>query len=340
MADQSARRNQLRLLARVSATHSWPTLIIYLVLVVMLVILALVSPTFPSVFSVTSLLASALPLLFAALAQTMVILVRGIDLSIGPAMSLVMVFAASMMQDSAGSIILIILLCMAVGLGIGALNGSLVAVARLQPIIVTLATSSILAGVALYIMPQPGGHIPSVMNSLASGDLSFIPIPVIILLAVLLLVWFPLRRSRIGQSWYAVGGNEAGAFYSGINVGLAKFSAFLIGGFFASLGGLFLAFQTLTGDPMIGNPFTLNSIAATVIGGTSLAGGRGGALGALGGVLVLTTVVDILFFFQVSAYYQYVFSGAIVIVALAIVTLSEYVRSHRLRSSRAAGAEV
>jgi ribose transport system permease protein len=299
----------------------------------MLVALRLISPTFPSVFTVTSLVSTALPLAFAAIAQTIVILVKGIDLSIGPAMSLVMVVAASTMADSPWGIASSILLCLLIGLGAGALNGIMVSAVRLQPIIVTLASASIFSGLALYIMPQPGGSIPASLNALAAGDFGFLPVSAVILAAALLFIWFPLRRSRLGQSWYAVGGNEAGAYYSGVNVALAKFGAFLAAGFFASLGGLFLAFQTLTGDPTIGAPFTLNSIAATVVGGTALAGGRGGALGAVGGVFVLTAMVDILFFLQVSAYYQYVFSGAIVIVALAIVSLTELLRSRRLRAA-------
>jgi len=328
---RTRRGSRPRILDTISTTHSWPTVIIYVVLVVMLFILSAISPTFPSVFSVTSLLSTAVPLAFAALAQTIVILVKGIDLSVGPAMSLVMVVAASLMKHSPASIVLTIVLCILIGLGIGMFNGVMVVAARLQPIIVTLASSSILAGLALYIMPQPGGYIPSGLNVLSAGDVGFLPVSAIILIASLLFLWFPLRRSHVGQSWYAVGGNEAGAYFSGVNVNRAKFTAFLAAGLFAALGGLMLAFQTLTGDPMIGAPFTLNSIAATVIGGTMLAGGRGGALGAVGGVLVLTVVVDILFFFHVSAYYQYVFSGAIVILALAIVALSELIRSRRLR---------
>jgi ribose transport system permease protein len=325
------KNTRYNLVETISLSHSWPVIIIYGVLIVMLFILSTINPTFPSVFSVTNLLSTALPLIFAALAQTSVVLVKGIDLSIGPAMSLIMVIAAKIMKDSPVSIGLTICICILIGLLIGLLNGLMVVVARLQPIIVTLASSSILAGLALYIMPQPGGYIPAIMNTIATGALVFFPVPLIILIGVLLLIWLPLHSSRIGQSWFAIGGNEAGAYYSGINTAKAKLSAFLVAGLFASLGGLTLAFQTLTGDPMIGDPFTLNSIAAVVLGGTSLAGGRGGAIGTIGGVLVLTIAVDILFFFQVSAYYQYVFSGAIVIFALALVAFSEFIRSKHFK---------
>ncbi len=315
----------------VSLSHSWSVVIIYLVFLVLVLLLGATSPFFSSPTAFTNLIGSALPLAFAAIAQTIVVLVKGIDLSVGPAMSVVMVIAASLAKDTVPGTAGVYLLCLAIGLAIGAANGFFVVVTRLQSIIVTLATSSVLGGLALYIMPEPGGHIPSGVGAVVNGSVGVVPVPLIILLGSVLVFWLPFRRSWIGQSWYAVGGNETGAFYSGINVKLAKFSAFLLGGFFSALGGLTLASQTLTGDPMIGAPYTLNSIAAVVLGGTSLAGGRGGAVGTIGGVLVLTVLVDLLFFLNVSAYYQYVFNGAIVILALVAVALSDFFRSRRHR---------
>jgi ribose transport system permease protein len=302
----------------------------------MLIVLGLVSPAFPSVALFSNLVGSALPLAFAALAQTLVVLVKGIDLSVGPVVSLVMVVAASLMRDSGWSVAGVIVLCILIGMAAGAINGALVVFARLQSIIVTLATSLIFSGIALYVMPQPGGYIPEALSSFVTGTIGVFPVSAVILALSLLLLWLPARKSRIGQGWYAVGGNETGAYYSGVNVSLAKMSAFLLAGVFAALAGLTLAAQTMTGDPSIGAPYTLNSIAATVLGGTSLSGGIGGAIGAIGGAFVLTVVVDILFFFRVSAYYQYVFSGAIVILALTIVTVSEFLRSRRAKAASSA----
>ena len=317
----------------VSVSHAWPVIIIYLIFLILVVLLGAASPFFSSPVPFSNLVGSALPLAFVAIAQTIVVLVKGIDLSVGPAMSLVMVVAASLTRDTVLSTVGVFLLCLVIGLAIGAANGFFVVVTRLQSIIVTLATSSVLGGVALYIMPEPGGHIPGAVGTIVMGSVGIIPVSLIILVGSLLLFWLPFRRSWIGQSWYAVGGNETGAFYSGINVKMAKFSAFLLAGFFSGLGGLTLASQTLTGDPMIGTPYTLNSIAAVVLGGTSLAGGRGGALGTIGGVLVLTVLVDLLFFFNVSAYYQYVFSGAILILALVVVAVSDRIRARRRRAA-------
>ncbi len=315
--------------ARESVSHAGAVIVIYLVLAAMICVLGVINPNFLSPLLIGNLCSTALPLALAAMAQIVIVLIKGIDLSLGPIISLVMCVAASLMQDSALSIVSVLLLCLAVGVAAELVNGVLVVYARLQSIIVTLATSLIFGGIALYVMPQPGGYVPESLLRVLSGSVGPIPNSAIILIACLVFIWLPVRRSRLGTGWYAVGGNESGAYYSGVNVNRAKLSAFVVAGVFAALAGVLLAAQTLTGDPAMGTPYTLNSIAATVLGGASLAGGVGGAVGAVGGAFVLTIFVDVLFFFKVSAYYQYVFSGAIVIIALTIVTISEWVRSRR-----------
>ena len=324
--------------ARESLSHAWSVIIIYVVLLVMISVLGFISPNFLSPALIGNLISTALPLVFAAIAQTAIVLIKGIDLSVGPIISLVMCVAASLMQDSAVSIVGVFVLCVAIGVAAEAINGLLVVYARLQSIIVTLATSLIFGGIALYIMPEPGGYVPESLLTMLSGSVGPIPNSAIVLVASLVVIWLPVSKSRFGIGWYAVGGNETGAYFSGVNVNRAKISAFVIAGVFAALAGFLLATETLTGDPAMGAPYTLNSIAASVLGGVSLSGGIGGAIGAVGGAFVLTIFVDVLFFFNVSAYYQYVFSGAIVIVALAIVTISEWVRSRRATRAFASAA--
>jgi ribose transport system permease protein len=324
--------------ARESLSHAGAVIIIYVVLLAMICVLGVISPNFLSPALIGSLFSTALPLVFAAIAQTTIVLIKGIDLSLGSIISLVMCVAASLMQDSTLSIVSVFLLCVAIGVAAEVVNGLFVVYARLQSIIVTLATSLIFGGLALYVMPQPGGYVPESLLPILSDSIGPIPNAAVILVACLALVWLPVRRSRFGIGWYAVGGNESGAYFSGVNVNLAKMSAFVVAGVFAALAGLVLAAQTLTGDPAMGTPYTLNSIAACVLGGASLSGGIGGAIGAVGGAFVLTIFVDVLFFFKVSAYYQYVFSGAIVIVALAIGTMSDWARSRRATRAFASAA--
>ncbi|MBE3574468.1 MAG: ABC transporter permease [Firmicutes bacterium] len=319
-------------------SHSWSTVGIYLILAAALGILAFINPSFFTETSLINLAGTALPLIFAGMAQTVAVLVKGIDLSVGSAISLVTVIAATLMQDSWTSIVAVTALSLLIGLLIGAVNGGLVVIGRLQAIIVTLATSSILSGIALFIMPQPGGSIPGVFAQLVGGSVGPVPLSLLVLGLVIAVIWLPFRNSRFGQGVYAVGGNEQAAYYSGISVKWVTCSAYIMSGLLAALAGLALAAQALSGDPTIGAPYTLNSIAAVVLGGTSLAGGRGGIAGSIAGALVLSIIVDILFFLGVSAYYQYIFSGLIVIIALAAVGVGNKLQVARSRKQGSANA--
>ena len=307
-------------------SHTGPVAVAYGVLAALTAVLAVINPSFFTLTTFTNVVGAALPLALAAMAQTAVVLTKGVDLSIGPTMSLVTAVTATLMKDGAPSIVGISLLGIATGLAVGLVNGTLVVFGRIQPIIATLAVSSVLSGLALFILPQPGGYIPAAFAWLISGVLGPVPTPLVVLGAVLALVWLPVRMSWVGQGLYAVGGNESGAYASGVPVRRVLVAGYALGGLLAGLGGLMLSAQALSGDPTIGAPYTLNSIAAVVIGGTSLAGGRGGMAGSVAGAFILSILVDILFFLGVSAYYQYVLSGAIVVAALAAVTVSERLR--------------
>lgn len=259
-----------------------------------------------------------LALIFVAMAQTVPVLVAGLDLSVGPLMMLVNCVASETMSGSGGQIILGIVLCLFTGLAGGFLNGCIVVYGRLQPIIVTLATGAVFIGVALFLRPQPGGDVDSDLGWALTNDVNelvytyiseqppawfeqsigLIPMPLILLLGVVLLVWVPFRRSVLGRGCYAVGSNEQAAYMSGVRINRSKLAAYTLAGFFAACAGLYLSFQTSSGnaDAAQAGGYTLNSIAAVVIGGTSLFGGTGGAIGSIFGALVLRSIS---FFFRV-----------------------------------------
>jgi ribose transport system permease protein len=311
--------------------HSVPVIGIYLVLVLFLILLSLINPSFFTLGSITNLIGMALPLVFVSMAQTMVTLIKGIDLSVGPTVSLITVFCASLMSADGHNTAIILIGALLVGALVGAINGGLVVLGRLQPFIVTLAMSSLLTGISLFILPQPGGVVPGDLNWLVTGAVGFVPVPFLILLGAGVALWPPLRRSPFGQGLYAIGGNESGAYFSGVHIKRITWMAFIVSGLLAAIGGILLTAQALSGDPLIGAPYTLNSIAAVVLGGTSPTGGKGGVPGSIAGALVLTIIVNILFFLGVSAYYQYVFSGLIVIIALASVCLGEKLQTAKIR---------
>lgn len=259
------------------------------------------------------------PLALVTMAQTLLMLNGGITLAIGPLVSLGAVIAATMMGGDALSAIGGIATVAAAGLLIGALIGMIVAYLRLPAIIVTLAGSFIIGGVALLILPRPGGFIPAWFSDLLAGDRPF----AFCLLVATLIGWKLLLATPVGLGIYAAGENPVGAFRSGVPVEAMKVTAFAISGLLATLAGLFVAAQTGSGDPVIGNPFTLNSIAGAVLGGVGFLGGKGTMRGAICGSLLLSVMINVMFFLGFPPVAQYVAQGLIIVGAVAIPELSQ-----------------
>lgn len=292
------------------------TPVAYAVLAVILVAWVAATPNL-GIVSVTNTFAQKLPLAMAAIGATIVIIARGIDLSIGATLTLVNVIIAHG-STAGGGLALWIVVAVAAALAAGLLNGVLVALFDLPALIVTLATSSVLFGVALYILPTPGGELP---ESFTNTTLLLVgPVPAVVLLLVLVpaVLWWPVRRSRFGTELYAVGNDEAAAFTSGVKVASVKVRAYVLAAFFAALGGIFVTMNAGSGDPGIGTPYTLNAIAAAVIGGVALSGGRGTVAGPIAGALVLSFINNLLFSLGVNTYYQYLVTGVLLIGALGI----------------------
>src|SRR5258706_16272821 len=200
---------------------------------------AALNPRFfePSVTTSTS--NQAMTLIFAGTAQASVVITGGIDLSVGPMISLANSLASAFFADSVPSVIGVVILVLLVGALCGLVNGLIVVYGRLQPIIVTLATSSIFSGIALFLRPKPGGFVTGWYGDLLTKRIfDLIPNFLIFLLIILIFVWTPFRRSRLGLWVYAAGGNEGAAYMSGIDVNPAKPSAYVLSGFFAAISGL------------------------------------------------------------------------------------------------------
>ncbi|PWA11823.1 ABC transporter permease [Pueribacillus theae] len=303
----------------------------YVILLAILVLYSLNQNDFFSRYGSQSIFNQVITLVVASLAQTLVVLTRGIDLSIGAMIGLTNSIAATIMEPISNmvtnqwlGIIITIFIVLAVGCIAGLLNGLIIVFGRFQPIIVTLATASIFGGIALYIRPTPGGSVPYVYSEVLTGRiLTFIPVSAVVLGIFIFLVWFPLRRSKLGQSIYAIGGNEYSAFVSGIKINRTKLWAYTLAGLFSACGGLLLTAQTASGDPLGSNLFTLNSIAAVVLGGTTLAGGRGGFVGAVAGASILSLVLGLLIFWGIPSFYQNAVQGLILLLALSIGVLPQ-----------------
>jgi ribose transport system permease protein len=283
----------------------------------------------------------AFALAMVAMAQTIPVLMGGLDLSVGAVMTMVNCLASHLVIGSPLQIAFGVVACIAAGAAFGFANGCIVVYGRIQPIITTLATGAIAIGIALFLRPKPGGKVDedlswALTNSLSDfaetynlfdggkaawfQPIAWIPAALVLLVLVILLIWVPFRRTVIGRTIYAVGSAEGAAFMSGLPVDRAKIAAFTLSGVFAALGGLFLAIQTSSGNADLpqASAYTLNSIAAVVLGGTSLLGGSGSAVGSVFGALILRVISFNFRIFDIPPLMQSLVEGLILLAAVSL----------------------
>ncbi len=260
-------------------------------------------------------------LAFVAMAQALVIITAGIDLSVGMILTLANCIASWIVVGTVGETALGILGVLLAGALCGALNGFIVIFGRLQPIVTTIATGAMFYGIALFLRPFPGGSVNETLADAMTGKIfGLFPASFVALIAVILIVWVPYSRSVIGRAAYAAGSAEHAAYMSGMPVKLAKFSAYVLSGLLAAVGGLYLTFFSYTGEAAYasGSTYTLFSIAAVVLGGVSLMGGRGSAIGAVFGALAFRSIGDLLFVFDFDPLWQPLFQGVVLMLAVSI----------------------
>ncbi len=309
-------------LGRWARGDTW-TLGLLVIFVALFIFTKLLRPT----YGLDALAIASLPVAFAAAGQAIVVISGGIDLSIGSVMALTSVIAASLLAAYPELSVPIVIAVLLIGLLIGAINGILVVASRVPDIVVTLAMLFVWAGAALLVLGTPGGSSAPWLREMVSGTLGIdlLPRALVALLVIVALVWIPLRRSRLGLSIYAIGSNRLAAFRSGVNVAGTKIAAYALTGLFAALGGLSLTASTGIGTPTPG-PYLLLSVAAIVLGGVSLAGGRGGLLGPIVGIYILGLIRADLTFVGVEAAFSTVIQGVIMVV---VVMVGAYVTLRR-----------
>jgi ribose transport system permease protein len=319
----------------VEAASSWArrnvwTLGLVGLLVVFLALTKMIQPNYGAP-GIQGLAISILPIAFAAVAQAIVVISGGIDLSVGSMMALASVTSAVLMKDQGDAFgVAVVVGVLLLGLAVGAINGGLVVATKVPDIVVTLAMSFVWAGTALLILNTPGGGAAPWLMAVISGPLGnpWLPKALIVLAVVVAVVWLPLRRSTLGLTLYAVGSNRLAAFRSGVAVGRTKIIAYALTGFFAALGGLALTASGGVGAPVPGS-YTLQSVAAIVLGGVSLAGGRGGVLGPIIAVIVLALIRTDLTFLGVDPNLSTAIQGAILI---GVVMFGSVVAMRKVRA--------
>ena len=289
-------------MSRLIATQGW-TLGLVALLVVLLIITKIIQPDF-GISGLDSLGRAALPFALATLGMAVVVIAGGIDLSLAAMMAVCSVTAALLMEGAAdgsadGQAGLVVLAVLVLGAAMGAVNGALIVVTRVPDIVVTLAMLFVWQGVALLILNAPGGGMAPWLRGLIVGGLTlpgvppalteWLPKSLIFLVVCAGLIWLPIRRSKLGLMFYAVGSDSLAAFRSGVPVGRTRIAAYAVAGLFAALGGIAVTMSTGIGEPIPG-PYLLASVAAVVLGGVTLGGGRGGLIGPVLAVLVLRLV--------------------------------------------------
>lgn len=292
--------------------------------VVLFVITRLIQPGYGS-GDFGSLVRAVLPYAFAVAAQTIVVIAGGIDLSVGAMMALTSVTAASMMDGASEEYALFVVpFVLAMGLVLGAVNGMLIVVTRVPDIVVTLATLFVLQGAALLVLGAPGGSVAEWLRATIVGTVpirglpgisAWIPKALVLLVVCLCIIWIPLKRSKLGLSIYAIGSSELAAFRSGVPVARTRIIAYALSGLFAAMGGLALTMSTGIGAPIPG-PYLLASVAAVVLGGVALGGGKGGLLGPIVAVFVLRLVRTDLTLLAIDPNVTAIIEGAIMVAVV------------------------
>lgn len=279
----------------------------------------------PATFAIGQInikLAAATTLILVATGETIVLLRGGIDLSVGAILSLATAVAATRGDPGALESWLWIGLILCIGAGIGLLNGLVISILQLQPFVVTLASWAIIEGSALIVLPSETSGVPQAWVDAAYASYLGLSLAMI-LLVLLLIAWGWFSRTRAFSAIRAAGSSERAAFLQGVSLTATNTGAYALSGFFAAAAGVYFAAQTGAGSPTLGAQYILPAIAAAVIGGTSLAGGRATLIGTIAGALILTLIGDVVFLLKLQSYWQPVMSGVILMLIVVLTSLVE-----------------
>jgi len=294
------------------------TLLAVGLMVVLVAVNALLQSNFFRPGILLSNLSTFLPLMMIAVGQCYVVLGGSIDLSLGAIVSLVNVIVVVVAEIVGGipGVAVGMVAGLAAGAACGAVNGALIALFRLQAVVTTFATSIIIGGLALMVLPQAGGALPAAYYLTYGGALLGVPFVLIVLGALIgAVVW--IAGTRFHTHLLAIGGNRQGAYQTGLPVARLRVQSHALAGLMAAIGALCILGVTGAGDPLMGQAFTLGSVSAVVLGGAALAGGWGSAIGAILGGAILGLINNVIFFANIDYQYQSIVQGVIILLALA-----------------------
>jgi ribose transport system permease protein len=305
-----------------------PSFPAFLILLALLIVNALLQPNFFSYRALKSNFMSFTPLVLAAIAQGIIILSGSLDLSLGSAISLFNVFVAYYMTDDNVFPMLVLGFFVTVVIS-GFINGLFIGRLKLPALITTFATSAIYLGLAMIILPVAGGYVPKFFYQFYKGSLlRAIPWAAVIMILGII-IWYVFSKTRAYRYIYAAGSSEEGAYASGIKVWKTRLTAHIFASIFIFIAGVCVLMVTSTGEYRTGQSYTLNSVAAVVIGGIALTGGKGSIVGAIFGALALGILNNIIFYSGASSYLQILAKGSIIVLALVLSAVPILIREKR-----------
>lgn len=302
----------LRFLAAPGTSRNGTQNLALLLVAIVWLTLAVATTRFMTVENSENLTVQIAPLLLVALGQTLVILTGGLDVSVGAVIGL----TAAIMSLPLSPFATLPLALFAAAV-VGAWNGTLVDRLGIHPIVVTLASSTVVTGIALLLRPTPGGTVPQALVTLVNGHFLGVPMAVYWIALFVALAMFLLRRTRFGLHLVSVGGSPANARLAGIKVNRTVVLSYMLCALFAAVSGLFLTGRISSGDATVGLTFTLDSIAAVALGGTQFTGGIGGALGTLFGSILLGLLSNGMNLLNVSPFLQSILNGMLLLLAVS-----------------------
>jgi len=311
-------RNTLRDI-RHPIRHSSKT--IWVLLLLLLIPIILIVPEFVRPANLANVLLQMVPLGLVAIGQTFVILGGGIDMSVGSQISLISLVASTVMTDAPLNILAIAMLCLILGAAFGALNGIALKIFPMPPLIATLCTGYLFQGAAFALHQTSGGYVPAVLKRILTASWGMLSVPFFGYVFIFLAASYVLRFTRHGRHIYALGGNPDVLFKSGVRPARVRILTYVVSGILCAAVGLYLAARLRSGSSHYGDDYTLLSITATVVGGTSMAGGLGGLSGTFAGTILVSMLTNVLnniaFRYNLqSAYYKDIITGVILITAM------------------------
>lgn len=299
----------------------------YVILAVIMIVIAIVSPSFRRVGNIRNIVAQCAVLAIVAVAQSNVLLIGGIDMSVASVISFSTIMVAMFSTNSAAGLIGSIVLALLAGAATGLVNGIGVVKFRIPAMIITISTQAFLKGICLILMPKSGGKVNTAFAAFIKTKLGILNIAAVIALVLFAAFFAFYHYTRGGRDLYAVGNSEVYAAQSGVAVNRVIVRTYVTSGIIAALAGVVLSARIATGNPLVGDSYAMDSVAAAVVGGISMNGGTGSVIGALAGAVILSLINNVINNMGISPYYQYITKGLILVVSLMIFQLKRRKRA-------------